>query len=784
MGYKTVLKANLKRHRGALLGIWILLFFTCAALGVALSVWANAGSYINSEIERAGFGDLTAWVSGLPDTNSLSEEISRIPEVSHVETQELFFSDYTVEEQESDSEGQLIRYHAEENRYRFFSEDLQGYEEPPAAVFAGEIYVSPSMVSMMELSVGDEIRFPIARAGRDKVFTVAGFYEDPFMGSSMIGMKGFLIGGEDFLEIRQVIQSSGIDALAREGAMLHIFAARPNALSAAELNQVINEHTTLSSCAEFIHSESAIAGFMLILQNAFSVLLLAFVLVLLFVVMIVLGYSIRTGIETDYVNMGILKTTGFTGGDLQRLQLAQYLIGIVGGMIFGLGASLPLSRVVSSMTLTTTGIRIPVSLPPPGWSALFFGAVFAWMILFILAKTRPVQKIAPMKAIRGEAGGDGTGKIQRTPIVPGYLHLSIALRQLMSGKRRYAGVCMVAVLLVFITSMIGRMDNWLGPDGKGMMDAFNPADHDIGVQMFGESSIEEAEEMIRRYSGITDDYLLAMPNVAVDGMDYTANVITEPERFHILEGRTCLGEDEIVLTEFVAANLGVQIGDSVTVTGDSGSGEYIVSGIYSCANDMGDNAGMSREGYLKIGQDAPQLWCHHYFLEDTTKKAAVISALEDAYGGDIHIHENTWPGLFGIISAMWALMIVLYVMTAGFILVVTALTGSRLLAAEQRDMGIYKALGFTNRSLRLSFSLRFAMIALPGSVIGLILAAFLTDPIVSAAMKLAGISNFASSPSMVSVLLPALTVTLLFTGFAFLTAGRLKKTDVTILISE
>lgn len=565
--------------------------------------------------------------------------------------------------------------------------------------------------------------------------------------------------------------------------MLHIFAADPDAMTSSDLNQVINDNTSLSSYVEFIHSEDAIAGFMLILQNAFASMLMAFVAVLLLVVVIVLGHSISSGIEADYRNMGMLKTVGFTGGQLRSIWLAQYLTGILGGMAAGLAAATPLSHLVSNTTLTTTGIYIPADLPI-GWCLLAFGILLGLLMGFIWLKTRPICDIAPMKAIRGEAGGDATGKIHKTPIVPGYLNLSLALRQIMCGKRRYMGACAVAVLLVFIASMIGRMDSWLGPDGKGMMDAFNPADHDIGVQMFGESSIEDAEELIRSYSEITDDYLLAMPNVAVEGMDYTANVITEPERFHILEGRTCLKDDEIVLTEFVAANLGVQIGDSVTVTDDSGSTEYIVSGIYSCANDMGDNVGMSREGYLKIGQDAPQLWCHHYFLEDTTQKAAITAALENAYGGDIHIHENTWPGLFGIISAMQALMVFLYVMVAIFILVVTVLTGSKLLAAEQRDMGIYKALGFTNRSLRLSFSLRFAMVALLGSAIGLILANFLTDTIVSAAMKLAGISNFASAPSMVSVLLPALTVTFLFTGFAFMTAGRLKKIDVTILISE
>lgn len=656
--------------------------------------------------------------------------------------------------------------------------------EQPDEVSAGEIYVSPAMVSMMGLSVGDEIRFPIARSGNDIVFTVAGFYEDPFMGSSMIGMKGFLIGEDDFQKIRQIIQSSGIDALAREGAMLHIFSAEPEVVTAAELNQTINENTALSSYVEFIHSEDAIMGFMLILQNAFSALLTAFVLVLLFVVIVILGHSIGSEIEADYVNMGILKTVGFTGGQLRILQLIQYLPAIAAGMMSGIGASLPLSHVVSNATLTTTGIRIPAGLPPFKWSVPVFGMILLLLIFFMIWKTRPIRKIVPMKAIRGEKKEGGTGMVCRAPIMAGHLYLSLALRQLMSGRRRYAGACTAAVLLVFIASMIGRMDGWLGADGKGMMDAFNPADHDIGVQMFGESSIEEAEELIRRYSAITDDYLLAMLNVAVNGMDYTANVITEPERFHILEGQTCLADDEIVLTEFAAADMGVGIGDTVTVTGDGSSEVYTVSGIYSCANDMGDNVGLSREGYLKIGQDSPELWCHHYFLEDTDRKAAVTEALENAYGGDIHVHENSWPGLFGIISAMQALMVFLYIMTAVFILVVTILTGNRLLASEQRDLGIYKALGFADWQLRLSFALRFGIAALFGSVIGLGLSAALTDPIVSAAMKLAGISNFSSEWSAGSTLFPLLAVTLLFTGFAFLTARRLKRTDTTVLITE
>lgn len=275
-----------------------------------------------------------------------------------------------------------------------------------------------------------------------------------------------------------------------------------------------------------------------------------------------------------------------------------------------------------------------------------------------------------------------------------------------------------------------------------------------------------------------------MPSVAVNGVDYTANVIDQPERFHILEGRTCISDNEIVLTEFVAKNFGVSIGDIVMVRGDSGSSEYTVSGIYSCANDMGDNVGLSREGYLKIGRDHPNLWCWHYFLADPSQKSVIAETLENSYGGDIHVHENTWPGLLGIISAMQALVVFMYAVVMIFILIVTVLTGSKILAAEQKDLGIYKAIGFQTNRLRLTFALRFGMTALISSIIGTILAAIFTDALVSTVMKLAGISNFASAPDILELLLPALIVTALFTGFGWLEARKIRKTDLTVLISE
>ena len=669
------------------------------------------------------------------------------------------------------------------SRYRFFQNNLSGYREAPEEIGGQEVYVSPSMKSMMDLEPGDTVTFPIARGGKTISLTVAGYYEDPFMGSSMIGMKGFLISEKTYEEIGSVIEETGMDALARDGLMIHIQAE--DGITVSEVNRILVENTPLSMYTEFIHSADTMAGFMGILQNAFSAILAAFALVLFGVAMAVMGHSISGLVEQEWKNLGILKTMGYTGGRLTGLLTIQYGAAMGGGVILGMLLAVPAAGLISRMTVTTTGVLIPVHFP-----VLPCMGVFAILLLvpvsFCILRLRNIKRIAPMAAIRGELDTVSASetKFFRNGIQAGGLSFHLALRQVLTGRRRYMGTCLVAVFLVFFASLAGRMNGWLGEDGKGMMDAFNPADLDLGVQVLGELGAEEMEQMVLSYTDITDSYLLAMPSVSVNGTNYTANVITEPERFHISRGQTSMGADQVVLTEALASDLGADVGDFVTIRGNKGSGEFTVSGIYHCANDMGANLGMSREGYLSIGEDDSRLWCYHYFLEDPSQKQAITEALEQTWGGDVHVHENSWLGLFGIISAMHMLIFFLYGVSAAFICVVTGMAGTKILDAEQKDMGIYKSIGCSVRMLRFSFAFRFGIVAAVGAVIGTLAAMGFTDPVVSTVMRLAGISNFASGNSLGSVLLPGSMVILLFFGFAWLLSGRIRREDMNVLTAE
>lgn len=781
MNTKILWKANFKRHLGAVCGIFVLILLAILSLTTVLTVWHNSSGYVHSQMNRLGYGRLTAWVSGLPDIQPLADEIAAVDGVSSVGIQPLIYAEYETLGQESDSEGQLILYEPEWYNYKIFTPYLSGYETDTRTIAPGEILVSPSMQSMFGVKPGDTIIFPIARSGVNKSFVVTGFYEDPIMGSSMIGMKGFLICRQDYDEITQTIAQSGGNGLARCGYMLHISSADAT-ITAAQFNALLNQNTRLNSYTEFTHSDDAISGFMLTLQNVFTGLLLAFVVVLLLASLIVLSHSISGAIEQDTVNMGILKAIGYTTGKLRRVQLLQMLTGILPGMVLGLLFGIPAAGLMCRMTVTTTGILVPAQLP----LLLCLGAsllILALIAGFVWLKTGGIGRVTPMAAIRDEQASR-LDKRSKSPLRAKPLGLWLALRQLASGKKRYVGACLVAVLLVFFASLIGRIDSWLGPNGEGMMDAFNPADLHIAAQPMGEIGIEDVEQVINKYTEITDQYMLAMPSVSVNGVDYTANVITDPSRFHMLEGRSCTQPDEIVLTEFVAADMAVKVGDLLTVSGSLGSASFTVSGIYQCANDMGANVGMKREGYDRIAQEGPNIWCTHYFIRDPSLQPAIMQALVDTFGSDVYLHENAWPGLYGILSAMNLLLIFLYGIILIFVLVVTLLTADKLIHAERRDLAIYKAVGLSAKRLRVSFAMRFCLIALAGSSVGALLSAVLTDPLVDILMRMFGISNFSSHPGVGSVLLPAAVVTVLFTAFAWLASGGMKKTELTELITE
>lgn len=778
----TLLRKELKKNKISLVGIFILFLIISLSLMSAISIYLNSSAYIQSQMNNLGFGDMTAWVNDNEDIEHITQEIKDMEEVEGVSTQPLIYAGYTIRDSHSDSEGQLIEYNPSQYDYRIINQNLNGYIED-IVIQPGEIYITPALHSMYDISIGDEITFDISRQGEPQSFVVSGYFEDPFMGSSMIDMKSFLICQSDFKQITQLIDdTSDFNKLARNGAMLHIFQNNSFTLSNTQFNQVINSETELGNVTEFVYSQSSIFGFMMILQNMFTGFLSAFVIILLIVSMIVIGYNISHSIDLEKKDIGVLKTIGYRSITIRMIQILKYLTSIVTAILFSVILS-PFVKLIARQMVTSTGLLIPINIP---YILIFIIFIFMILIigLFIFLKTKKMNKISPVQTIQRNHISISKHQMKISMIHKRGLLSSIAFRQLLSDKRRYVGVFIISFVLVLFLSLVGRINTWIGPHGEGLMDAFSVASHDIGVQPLTQFDMTHVDELISRYATVEDTYQLAMQNVRIDGTDYTANIIDDPSLLHIITGQTANRDDEVVVTEYVANDLGIDIGDSIHVAYQNHNFDYRVVGIYQCANEMGANIAMNTQGFEKISSIQGNIWCKHYILSDHSQNEMIMQELQNRYPIDLAVHTNSWSGLDGIVETMHLLTLAMYGVISLFIVVTVFLIGSQILYFQQRNLSILKALGFQTYQLRLAFALKFTITVFIGALLSTILGIYISDPIISLLVQFFGIGEFHSSITLTNTILPISIITIIFALFAYISSYKLKRQALTTLIVE
>ncbi len=788
MKYFNLLRADMKSQKGSLIGIFMLVLIITASLCAVISVWSNSNDYEKERIEQAGYGDIAYWLSEIPNRDELAAQVEALEEVEKAEVQEMIaFHRYFVQGQTEGVAGSIHLLSWEDcgKNYQVYDEDMEGLQEMPEKLRDGEVYVSPSFCALYDVQAGDTLELLAKEGGTAKVFTIKGFFEDPVTGSAMMGMKQMLVTENDMQKLSGMLDEAGKYAQGERYNVFHLFRVKDSVLSDGEFQKIVNAGTDLAAEAGFSYSKETIMGFMLILYHIFAGFLLVFVMVLLVVAMLIIGHSISSGIEQNYMNMGILKAIGYTQHDLRVVWLLQYLIVIVCGMGIGIPVSSFVVRKINRLTITVTGLFVPSDIPI-GRSLLALGVILLVMMAFICMKTAKIGRITPIRAIRGGAEDVYFKSRFMAPIRKRGLHFWLAYRQLVSGKKQYISACLVASLLVFFLSLTARMDAWLGPDGKGLMDSFSASRYDLGVKCTDEETAEEIEEILEERAGITDSYQFVMNRASVGQIEYLMNIISEPEYFNVLLGRSCRYQNEIVVTQSVADELRIGTGDTVAVAFGGKELDFIVSGIYQCANDMGENFGISKEGFERfLEPDAEKEFYYTYYLfQNAAMTEEIAEFLKETYGDSVFIDENTWSGVDIIILALSALMVFMYFVTIVFVLITVTLTGSKILYKEQHDLGIYKSLGYESGKLRLAFSLRFVIVSAAGSAMGILMSAALTDMFAGAMLKMCGISRFTSHLSPFRMALPAMIVSALFFLFAWFAAGRVRKVEPGILIVE
>ena len=203
-------------------------------------------------------------------------------------------------------------------------------------------------------------------------------------------------------------------------------------------------------------------------------------------------------------------------------------------------------------------------------------------------------------------------------------------------------------------------------------------------------------------------------------------------------------------------------------------------------NDTGMTMAMSDAGAKKIGVNG-YVW-YGASLSEPEEADRIAEALREKLGDGFKITADSdfseVSDIKSISTAVDAMRYTIYALSVIFVLVVVSMICSKSFAQERRDLGIYKAIGFTSGKLRLLFALRFLIIAVIGSALGIVLSILLSSRTLSTVLRSVGVSNFISKYRTETILIPVLLLLGCFFLFAYLASRKVKKVEIRELVIE
>ena len=166
----------------------------------------------------------------------------------------------------------------------------------------------------------------------------------------------------------------------------------------------------------------------------------------------------------------------------------------------------------------------------------------------------------------------------------------------------------------------------------------------------------------------------------------------------------------------------------------------------------------------------------------------MLNALREKYEGNKNVSVDKFTidsyigiGVFKIMSVIQA---VIYFFSALFALVAVRMVTSRTFLQEKKEIGIYKAMGFSSGSLRISFGIRFMTAAAIGIILGVIMSMQFSSKLLGLGLRLIGLSKVPSEFSAASVIVPVVILLMCFFVFAFLCSSKVKKVHPRELVAE
>ncbi len=785
----TLLKANIRKKKGSFISIAILMSIIVAVMTSVFSVKDNYDNALTQAFEDDDCGAFITYIRSFRYTDELEKKVESCEEVEKVKDEEAI-AIFQADAGQYYEGGWFMRPMMD--KLEVFNENYEGFISEQEELKSGEIYIPLGAKERLKIDVGDTIYLETL-PGRYE-YVVKGFIQEPVSGSNTIGWKQVFVCEEDYNRI----YNEGVELEDEEHDFLYkivtVYQNEASKLSAAKFQRKVNLETNLVSLSYGSLNMEQSLRYTTLLPDMVIDVVMVFAIILLVIVLIVMSHSISTEIDIDYVALGVLKSQGFSKEKIRLVIILQYLLAQLIGIFAGFVIAMPIEDILSDNIVFITAI-----LPYDGISVvksfLFSALVLIISALLIINKTAKIAKISPVRAISGGKEEIYFDNRLQLPISKKALASSLSFRQFTSDKKRYIGTIFIVGLLTFAMITVNHVGTLFTK--REALAGMGVSVYDFQLFYTGmpedeEDYLKNAEEIVKENYEIKNKQREVHYYASLEGENLSCEIYEDVEEpLGIYEGRAPIYKNEIMITEMVADALDLKIGDEVSVAYREKKTDFVITALYQSTYDGGMSFAMNFKGADILGMYTEKAPVYYNFTEEVDvdndeKFINMVHEIADTYGEYIGIswydEEQEGMAMYNIIVNI--LKVVIYSFSLFFSFVVVRMVCTKFFVQERKDIGIYKALGFTSRKLRIQFAIRFLIVALIGAALGMLLSVLLSAKVLGLLLGLIGMVRINIDYTFMSMFLPTAVIGVGFFVFAFWSSRRIKSVEVRELIVE
>ena len=454
---------------------------------------------------------------------------------------------------------------------------------------------------------------------------------------------------------------------------------------------------------------------------------LMFGVLILVIAFVIISHGVKNFLVRNMKNTGILEAAGYTASMLRWALVCQIVLVAGIGSLIGVGLGVATNSAFGDIVSAVLGLSWN---QPVRWDVAVLTIFGMAAVTFLLSMFigRVYKRITVLDALRG---GINTHNYRKNyvPLDKSSLPLPVA----MSLKSTF-GSLRNSILLVFITAILAVAMAC----GFGMYESFGARPESLikimgmesGKVYMSNGDVSLADEY-RKIEGVTNVLVQKgfEPTVIHGDREKSAYTYVEDDVNHreyliLLEGRVPVHDNEILLTKVLAEDLGVSVGDVVTVKNGTKTADYIVTGFDQRMERMGRTMNLTIEGAKKLVGEFPRMDILIYADDDVSFETLEekVRAIADANGDTEYVIVNSEKNMettMGTVSkALKMVCIVIAILTMLIVIFTESLIIRAKITREWRDMGVSKALGATSGQLVLQTMLSNLPAVFLGSVLG------------------------------------------------------------------